>query len=62
MVHFSEILVILVVVLLLFGTGKFPKIMENFAEGIKAFKNSMKENKKPTKKTQKKKTPSNKKK
>ncbi len=62
MVHFSEILVILVVVLLLFGTGKFPKIMENFAEGIKAFKNSMKENEKPTKKTQKKKTPSNKKK
>ena len=43
MVHLSEIIVILAVVLLLFGTGKFPKIMQNFAEGIKSFKKAMNE-------------------
>ena len=43
MVHLSEIIVILTVVLLLFGTGKFPKIMQNFAEGIKSFKKAMNE-------------------
>ena len=43
MVHVSEIIVILAVVLLLFGTGKFPKIMQNFAEGIKSFKKAMNE-------------------
>ena len=52
MLHFSEILVILAVVLLIFGTGKFPKIMQNFAEGIKSFKMAMneKDEKKDTKK------------
>ncbi len=53
MIHFSEILIILAVVLLVFGTGKFPKIMQNFAEGIKSFKKAMDEkddNKKDTKK------------
>ena len=51
MIHMSEILVILAVVLLLFGTGKFPKIMQNFAEGIKSFKKTMNEDDKKTKKT-----------
>ncbi|MCR5506310.1 MAG: twin-arginine translocase TatA/TatE family subunit [bacterium] len=52
MIHISEIIVILAVVLLLFGTGKFPKIMQNFAEGIKSFKKAMNEKdeeKKPAK-------------
>ena len=40
----SELLLIIVLVLILFGAGKFPKIMENFAEGIKVFKKSMNEN------------------
>ncbi len=53
MIHMSEILVILAVVLLLFGTGKFPKIMQNFAEGIKSFKKTMNEDDKKTKKTSK---------
>ncbi|MBR1545062.1 MAG: twin-arginine translocase TatA/TatE family subunit [Alphaproteobacteria bacterium] len=56
MIHISEILVILVVVLLIFGTGKFPKIMQNFAEGIKSFKKAMNEKdegKKPAKKAKK---------
>ena len=53
MFHMSEILVLLAVVLLLFGTGKFPKIMQNFAEGIKSFKKTMNEDDKKTKKTSK---------
>ena len=45
----SELLLIIVLVLILFGAGKFPKIMENFAEGIKVFKKSMNENDDETK-------------
>ena len=37
----SEILVILLIVLIIFGAGRFPSIMENFAKGIKSFKKTM---------------------
>ena len=37
----SEIIVVLLVVLILFGSARFPKIMENFALGLKTFKKSM---------------------
>jgi sec-independent protein translocase protein TatA len=36
-------LILLVVVLLLFGAGKIPKLMGDMASGIKAFKKGMKE-------------------
>ncbi|MEA5501506.1 twin-arginine translocase TatA/TatE family subunit [Halotia wernerae UHCC 0503] len=36
-------LILLVVVLLLFGAGKIPKLMGDVAGGIKAFKKGMKE-------------------
>jgi sec-independent protein translocase protein TatA len=36
-------LVVLVIVLLLFGAGKLPRVMGDFAKGIKAFKAGMKE-------------------
>lgn len=36
-------LVVLVVVLLLFGAGKIPKLMGDMASGIKAFQRGMKE-------------------
>ncbi len=36
-------LVILVIVLLLFGAGKIPKLMGDMAKGVKAFKHGMKE-------------------
>jgi sec-independent protein translocase protein TatA len=36
-------LVVLVIVLLLFGAGKIPKLMGDMAKGIKAFKSGMKE-------------------
>ncbi|MDR0803895.1 MAG: twin-arginine translocase TatA/TatE family subunit [Rickettsiales bacterium] len=39
---FWEILVIVVLVLLLFGSAKIPQIMKNFAEGIKVFKKEIK--------------------
>jgi sec-independent protein translocase protein TatA len=35
--------VALAVVLLLFGAGKLPRVMGDFAKGIKAFKTGMKE-------------------
>ncbi len=57
MVHLNEIIIVLVVVLILFGTGKFPKIMQNIAEGIKVFKKEVKDNKKtPSQKNVKKAT------
>ena len=36
-------LVVLIVVLLLFGAGKMPRLMGDFAKGIKAFKKEIKD-------------------
>jgi sec-independent protein translocase protein TatA len=36
-------LVVLAIVLVLFGAGKLPRVMGDFAKGIKAFKHGMKE-------------------
>jgi sec-independent protein translocase protein TatA len=38
-----ELVLIIVVVLLLFGAGRVPAIMENFAKGIKGFKQGLKD-------------------
>jgi len=38
-----EIFMILVVVLLLFGAGRLPQIMGDFAKGIKTFKQGLKD-------------------
>lgn len=38
---FSHILLVLVVVLIVFGAGKLPKIMGDFGKGLKAFKDGM---------------------
>lgn len=38
-----QILLIIVVVLLLFGAGKIPRLMGDVAKGINAFKRGMKE-------------------
>jgi sec-independent protein translocase protein TatA len=37
----SELLVILILALILFGTGRIPAIMEDVAKGIKAFKKGL---------------------
>ena len=36
-------MVVLLIVLLLFGAGKLPRVMGDFAKGIKAFKAGMKD-------------------
>jgi sec-independent protein translocase protein TatA len=36
-------IVVLAIVLLIFGAGKLPRVMGDFAKGIKAFKAGMKE-------------------
>jgi len=36
-------MIVLLVVLLLFGAGKLPRVMGDFAKGIKAFKAGMKD-------------------
>ena len=40
-------LVVLAIVLVLFGAGKLPRVMGDFAKGIKAFKSGMKEEEEP---------------
>lgn len=39
----THILIVALVVFVLFGAGKLPRIMGEFAEGIKAFKKGMKD-------------------
>ena len=38
-----HILLVIVVILLLFGAGRVPEIMENLARGIKSFKQGLKD-------------------
>lgn len=38
-----QILIVVVLVMLLFGAGKLPRIMGDMAEGIKSFKRGMKD-------------------
>ena len=40
-------LVVLAIILVLFGAGKLPRVMGDFAKGIKAFKAGMKEEEEP---------------
>lgn len=47
----SELLLIILLVLVLFGANRFPRIMENFANGIKSFKKTMKKKNTPNPKS-----------
>ena len=38
-----QLLLIIVILVLLFGAGKLPRIMEDTAKGIKAFKRGMRD-------------------
>jgi sec-independent protein translocase protein TatA len=40
-------IVVLAIVVLLFGAGKLPRVMGDFAKGIKAFKAGMREEEEP---------------
>ena len=44
---FTEILVILVIILLLFGGKKIPELMKGLGSGIKEFKNAAKDENNP---------------
>ncbi|MBF0306671.1 MAG: twin-arginine translocase TatA/TatE family subunit [Alphaproteobacteria bacterium] len=40
-------IVVLIIVLLLFGAGKIPRLMGDLAKGVKAFKSGMREDDEP---------------
>lgn len=42
-ISLSHLLIIMVIVLILFGAGKLPKVMNDLAKGIKAFKDGLKD-------------------
>ncbi len=37
----TELIIILVLVLVLFGAGKIPQVMEDLGKGVKSFKNAV---------------------
>ncbi|MBF0369645.1 MAG: twin-arginine translocase TatA/TatE family subunit [Magnetococcales bacterium] len=39
----TELIIILVIVLILFGAGKLPKVMKDVGRGVKSFKSAMNE-------------------
>lgn len=46
-ISFWHIVIVLVVVLLLFGAGKIPRLMKDLGSGITAFKKGLKESESP---------------
>lgn len=49
-----ELFLIVLVILLLFGAGRVPGIMENLAKGLKSFKQGLKDDEGPPKSVEKK--------
>ncbi|MBF0446927.1 MAG: twin-arginine translocase TatA/TatE family subunit [Magnetococcales bacterium] len=43
----TELIIILVIVLVVFGAGKLPKVMKDMGKGVKSFKEAMNEDEKP---------------
>ncbi len=43
----QELLIILVIVMLIFGAKRIPELMRGFGEGIKSFKDGMKDTSAP---------------
>lgn len=39
----SHLLIVMLIVLILFGAGKLPRVMNDLAKGIKAFKEGLKD-------------------
>jgi len=50
MMRFVELAVIILIVLLLFPSGKLPNMMGDLAKGLKAFKDGMKDDPLPPRK------------
>lgn len=42
-IGWAQVVIILVIVLIIFGAGKLPKVMGDVAKGIKSFKSGMKD-------------------
>jgi sec-independent protein translocase protein TatA len=42
-IGFWQVLLVLLIVLILFGAGKLPRVMGDLAKGIKSFKSGMKD-------------------
>jgi len=42
-ISFANILIILVIILILFGAGKLPKVMGDLGKGLKNFKDALKD-------------------
>lgn len=42
-----QILIVVLVVLMLFGAGRLPRVMEDLAKGMKAFKKGLKDDDAP---------------
>jgi len=49
----SELLIILVVILIIFGAGKLPRVMGDLGKGVKSFREGMKEGEEDEKKKRK---------
>ncbi len=45
-IGFGEIVLILVIVLILFGAGKLPKVMGDMGKGLRSFRDGMKDDEK----------------
>jgi len=43
-ISLSHLLIILLIILVLFGAGKLPQVMSELGKGLKAFKDSIKDN------------------
>lgn len=44
-IGFSQLLIILLIILVLFGAGKLPQVMSDLGKGLKSFKEGMKDDK-----------------
>ena len=53
MLSIWKILLILVIVLIFFGAGKLPKVMEDLGRGVRAFKKGLGDDTEPKKKKKK---------
>lgn len=51
-IGFWQVVLIVVVVLIIFGAGKLPKVMGDLAKGLRSFKEGMHEEEMTPKKTQ----------
>jgi sec-independent protein translocase protein TatA len=50
MLSLTNLIVILIIILLLFGANRVPEIMTDLAKGLKAFKDTLKSNEEDKKK------------